>query len=288
MTTKKFYFDCYIDGNVTKNFFVDRVLVKNVSTLKKGPPMFFFEKHCQIKEHPLISQYIRSQKLKFTKFRKVEVAFSVAEAASYFDTSSQSLHLKSEPLLQANPVVAASSSTSSSSSKSVAPRSAPTTPRTMSTRRTSVQSNATSKRVKFVVFLGRRWIKSVHEHPNASQSRRLGRVLSNVHRPLSWHNLRSNFCLPDRTLSWSLLVCKTKCEVLKNYLKSIPDADLIQLVSWSLPKECQKSVMPMIHTKLSVFLDAFKSMKKILTKNRRNWRLFKKKNRMQAIRTFSV
>ena len=54
------------------------------------------------------------------------------------------------------------------------------------------------------------------------------------------------------------MFAKKKCEVLKNYLKSIADVDLIQLISWSLPKECQKSVMPMIHTKLSSFLEALK------------------------------
>lgn len=149
MSTKKFYFDCYIEGNITKNFYVDRVLVKSVSTLKNGPPMFFKEEHFQIKEHPLIGQYIRSQAIKFTKYRKVEVALTVTEAACYFDTASQSLRFKGEPLLQVNPVVVASSSTSSSSSKSVAPRSASTTPRTMSTRRTSVQPETASKRVKF-------------------------------------------------------------------------------------------------------------------------------------------
>lgn len=56
------------------------------------------------------------------------------------------------------------------------------------------------------------------------------------------------------------MFAKKKCEVLQCYLinKSIPDVDLIQLISWSLPKECQKTVMPMIHTNLNSFLEALK------------------------------
>lgn len=148
MSLQKFYFDLYVEGNMTKNFYLDRVLVKSVSTLKNGPPMFFKEKHFPIKEHPLVSKWIKIQKIKFTKYRKLEVAVDTFKD-SYFDTASKSLHFKGEPLLQTNPVVAASSSASSSSSQNVPPKSTPTTPRTMSTRRTSVRPEKASKKVKF-------------------------------------------------------------------------------------------------------------------------------------------
>ena len=62
MSVKKLYFDLYIEGNVTRNFFLDRVLVKSVSTLKNGPPMFFNEEHIAIKHYLLIGQWIKSER----------------------------------------------------------------------------------------------------------------------------------------------------------------------------------------------------------------------------------
>lgn len=54
------------------------------------------------------------------------------------------------------------------------------------------------------------------------------------------------------------LFAKKKAEVLRYYLKSIPDCDLIQMIMWTLPEECQRNVMPMLCTTLDAFLSAVK------------------------------
>lgn len=56
MSPQKIYFDLYVEGNVIKNFYENRVLVKSVFTLKNEPLMFFKEEHFFIKEHPLIGE----------------------------------------------------------------------------------------------------------------------------------------------------------------------------------------------------------------------------------------
>ena len=49
---------------------------------------------------------------------------------------------------------------------------------------------------------------------------------------------------------------KKKSEVLRCFLKTLSDMDLIQLISWSLPKECQRFVMSKLFTSIAKFLDA--------------------------------
>lgn len=91
------------------------------------------------------------------------------------------------------------------------------------------------------------------------------------HHPSDWDELKQMFVdhyhetVYGRTFSYLTIECpknstflyaKKKCEVLRCYLKSISDGDLIQLISWSLPYECQKAVMPNIYTNLNSFLSA--------------------------------
>lgn len=47
-----------------------------------------------------------------------------------------------------------------------------------------------------------------------------------------------------------------KVEVLRYFLKTIPTIDLIQMVSWTLPEECQRTIMPMLCSTLDSFYEA--------------------------------
>ena len=63
--------------------------------------MFFNEEHIAIKHHPLIGQWIKSEKIKFTKYRKLEIAFNWEDQKTYFDAASKSLFLKTKHYFRA-------------------------------------------------------------------------------------------------------------------------------------------------------------------------------------------
>lgn len=118
MLPKKLFFDLHVQGRVTKNFYLDRILVKSVATSKSGPPMYFKKEHYPITNHLIISQWIRVKKIKFDRYRKLELEFEPAtDAEAYFDKTSKTLSFRGEALKKTSDDVGPSSSASSASSR---------------------------------------------------------------------------------------------------------------------------------------------------------------------------
>lgn len=95
------YFDLYIFGKVTKNFYCDRILVKSVAFTKNGPPLYFPEDCRPIKNHPYVEKFVKENKVKFQKFHRLSVKFEpIEKAKAYFNERSKTLQFKSKNLGQ--------------------------------------------------------------------------------------------------------------------------------------------------------------------------------------------
>lgn len=57
---------------------------------------------------------------------------------------------------------------------------------------------------------------------------------------------------------------KKKVEVLRNYLKTLTDCDLIQIIGWSLPENVQRFIMPKLCYKVNTFLEAIQEYENLI------------------------
>ena len=80
---------------------MSKVLVKSLATSKSGPPLFFKEEHYNMVNHPLIKNYIQTYKIRFQKFRRLEVVFDPeTQVDEYFDRADKVPKFKGEMLNQ--------------------------------------------------------------------------------------------------------------------------------------------------------------------------------------------
>ena len=323
MLPEKLFFDVYTTGNSTTKFFAGRLIVKSISIAKQGPPMFLKSKHREIKHHPYVEKFIRTNKIKFSRFRKIEVVFEQAkDAEAYYNVTTKALQFKGQPLCQRAPVVAASTSgdnnaQSTNKTPTLGTRSAsrkrksscavpgkndklsPLEEEKTKTKATVVKEifslekymsqrgftkfNHTkmdlyqfidafetgAKRMKyddrqkltsFLFFLDlveEVTYLNIRSHQNPADWEEFKQIFID-----SYHKTIYGRCFKYISVEYKdgsiYNFAKKKVEVLRYYLKSIPDCDLIQMITWALPDECQRSVMPMLCTTMDAFLKAVK------------------------------
>lgn len=75
MAPKTLWFDIFYNGRQVKNFYVDKVMVKSVRTEKNHPPIFFKDKDQPIANHPIIKNFMKTEKVRFQKIKKIEITF---------------------------------------------------------------------------------------------------------------------------------------------------------------------------------------------------------------------
>ena len=97
--------------------------------------------------------------------------------------------------------------------------------------------------------------------------------IRNQQSPADWEELKQMFTdfyhttVYDRTFGYLVGTCtggsvhkfaQKKVEVLRNFLKTVTDCDMIQIISWALPESFQRHVMPKMFFKIDSFLKAIK------------------------------
>lgn len=326
MLPEKLFFDVYTTGNSTTKFFAGRLDVKSISIEKQGPPMFLKSEFRAIKHHPYIEKFIRANKIKFNRFRKIEVIFeSAKDAEMYYNSTTKTLHFKGQPLCQraADAVVASTSGESNAQSQSA--NKTPSLGNRLTNRKRKSSSTLPVKNDKLSpleeektlsmntaikeVFTLEKYMSqrgfSKFNHSKMDLYQFIDAFETGAERmkyddrqkltsflffldlveevtylnirshqnPADWEEFKQLFIdsyhktIYDRCFKYVSVkytegsiyqFAKKKVEVLRYYLKSIPDCDLIQMITWTLPDECQRNVMPLLCTTLVAFLNAVK------------------------------
>ena len=292
--------------------------------------MFLKAEHQPISLHPYVEKFVRENKIKFQRYRKLEVKFEpIKEAENYFDETKKTLQFKGEPLGQrtstsmvAGTHVASSQTLSNQTSTN---KSSSCVTRSVARKRkssfsiskdnnlspleeekiASARKNIVTKETfSLEVYMTQRGFKKF-DHTKMDLYRFidafetgckvmkyndrekltsflffLDQVEENTYltirthqAPSEWEEFKQIFIdYYHNTIygrGYKYLCCKytqgsilkyvqKKIEVLRFYLKSCPDVDIIQLVSWTLPDECQKNIMPKLCSTTKAFFDAIR------------------------------